>query len=104
MGYTVDSATKEFVVGPVADAQIGSAGPLLLGYRIRGRLRSNGTGSAVGNELRVRGYVSNEVVERGGVMREYARRGEVLERGERVGNESMLTKAFWRCGYTGFGD
>lgn len=62
MREAVDGAAEQFVVGAVADAEVGGAGPLLAVGGVRGREGGYAARGAVGDEGRVGGDVGDEVV------------------------------------------
>ncbi len=87
MREAVDGAAEELVVGAVADAEVGGAGPLDAVGGVGGGEGGDGAGGAVGDEGGVGGDVGDEVVEGGCVVWEDAGGGEGLEGGEGVGDE-----------------
>lgn len=83
----VDGAAEQFVVGTVADAEVGGAGPGLLVGAVRGGEGGDGARGAVGDEVGVGGDVGDDVVQGLGVVGEDAGGGEGLQGREGVGDE-----------------
>lgn len=100
VGEAVDRAAEQFVVGTVADAEVGGAGPFFAVGRVRGGVGGDGAGGAVGDEGWVGGYVGDQVVEGRGVVGEDAGGGEGLKGCEGVGDEG----SGWVCGFEGEDD
>ena len=102
----VDPALVYFVVGPVADAEVRRPGPFAVSGGVRGGVRCDGGGGAVGDELRVGGYVGCYVEDVFGGIGQDARCCEGLERGKGVGEAASLGEGgevLWLFGMEGAG-
>lgn len=86
----VDPALVDFIIGPVADAEVRRARPLSVGAGVGGGVGCDGGGGAVGDELRVGGDVGYYVVDVFGGVGENAGGCEGLEGGEGVGEAAPL--------------